>query len=140
MKTLALAFAMTAMAVAQSNPGLLAGMWTAQFQGTTFVRLELKATNGRIAGALSLGNFEVDEQGMVRRAANAPESLTPIDNLVQRGTILTFSRTDSTEPDRFEFRHLERGRAELRLLLSDADREELAASGIPAPRPIALAK
>jgi hypothetical protein len=140
MKSFTLAFAMTVLAAAQSDTDSLAGMWTAQFQGTTFVRLELKAANGTIAGALSLGNFEVDERGVVRRAASAPESFTPIDNVIHRGAILTFSRADSTESDRFEFRQLARGRAELRLLLSDSDRDELAASGIPAPRPIALAK
>lgn len=44
------------------------------------------------------------------------------------------------EPERFEFRLLESGRAELHVLLSDDDLEELKEMGIPTFQPILLTK
>ena len=53
---------------------------------------------------------------------------------------MTFSRKDTTDTDRFELRMLEGGRAELHMLLNESDRKELAASGIPTPKPIPLTR
>ena len=116
------------------------GMWTARFEGQTFVRLELKTTNGTITGGMSLGKFEVDKQGALRRAVESPRDLTPIFDVTRRESTVTFSRKDGTSTDRFELQLLEAGHAELHVLLNDADRRELAASGIPAVKPIALSR
>ena len=51
-----------------------------------------------------------------------------------------FLLRDGDEPDLFELRLVEGGRAELHMVLSEADLEELKASWIPAPRPIVLIK
>lgn len=53
---------------------------------------------------------------------------------------MTFSRKDGSDTDRFELRLMDTGQAELQFLLSDADREDLSANGIPTPKPIRLMK
>jgi hypothetical protein len=140
MKSLALALAMTAVSAGQSGAERIAGSWSAQFAGRTFVRLELKTANGTIAGGMALGNFEVDAQGEVRRASDPPQVLTPIFAATLRGSTLSFSRKDGDGTDQFELRLLEAGGADLKFLLTDADLQELAGSGIPAPKPIRLTK
>ena len=142
MKTLALLAAIAAVSLAQSGGASITGSWTAQFEGRTFLTLELKAVDGTITGGMRVGNIEVDKQGALRRVGESPRDLRPIFDVTQRASTVTFSRkdTDDSTPDRFELRLLETGRAELQFLLSDADREELAASGMPAPKPIPLTK
>lgn len=51
----------------QTSTTSVVGTWIAQFEGTTFVRLELNTANGGITGNLGLGNIELDEKGAVRR-------------------------------------------------------------------------
>ena len=142
MKTLTLLIALTAVVAGQTGGGPIAGSWTAQFEGRTFLRLELKTVNGTITGGMSVGNIEVDGQGALRRVDESPRDLTPIFDVTQRASTLTFYRKDTpaSAPDRFELRLLEAGHAELQFVLSEADRKELAASGIPAPKPIFLTK
>ena len=139
MKLVTLLFALAVVPSGQTGIST-AGSWTAQFEGTTFIRLELNTAGGGIIGRISLGNFEVDERGAVRRVDPAPPAIKPISDIVQRGQTLLFSLKEGNEPDRFEFRLVESGRAELVLVLSDEDREDLAASGLPAPQPIWLTK
>ena len=69
-----------------------------------------------------------------------PRTLTPIFDLTEQPALVTFSRKNGSDTDRFELHVLGAGRAELRLLLSDEDREALAAEGVPAPKPIALTR
>ena len=140
MKTLAMLVAIAAVSAVQSDTAPIAGSWIAQFDSRTFVRLELKAANGTITGGISLGNFEVDSQGAVRRADESPRALTAIFDVKLRASLLTFSRKDGDSTDRFEVRLLDGGDAELRFLLDDEDLEEFAADGIPTPKPIHLTK
>jgi len=139
MKVLFMAVAITALSVGQPASGQIAGSWTAEFEGRTFVRLDIKTVNGAIAGGLSLGNFEVDPQGVVRRADAAPLKLTPIFNATLKGSTLTFFRKDDRDTDQFELHWLENGAVDLRFILNDEDRRQLAANGVPVPRPIRLA-
>jgi hypothetical protein len=140
MKTLILLGAIAALSAGQSGDRPITGSWTAQFQSRTFVRLELKTVNGMITGGISLGNFEVDGQGLVRRADEAPPVLTPILDVKRRASILTFSRRDGASTDRFEVRLLDDGGTELQFLLDHEDLSDLAASGTPTPKPIHLTK
>ena len=140
MKTLILLGAIAALSAGQSVGGPITGSWTAQFEGLTFLRLELKTVNGMITGGISVGNFEVDSQGAVRRADEAPRALTPVFDVKLRASILTFSRKDGASTDRFEVRLLDDGGAELKFLLDEEDLRELAASSIPTPKPIHLTK
>ena len=140
MKTLALVVAMAVVSAGQAGGASIAGSWTAQFKDRTFLRLELKIADGTITGSMSVGNFEVDEQGGLRRFSDAPRDLSPIFDVAQRGSTVTFSRKDGTDTDRFEFRLLEPGHAEMHFFLNEADRKELAANGVPTPKPIPLTK
>jgi hypothetical protein len=139
MKTLALVIALTALS-GQSGGTSGDGAWIAQFEGRTFLRLELKTVDGATTGGLAIGNIELDKQGALRNVGELPRTLTPIFDVTQQPSLMTFSRTDGSDTDRFELHVLGAGRAELRFLLSDEDREELAADGVPAPKPIALTR
>jgi len=137
---LVLVVAITTVSTGQSDGASITGSWTARFEGRTFLRLELKTENGTITGALSVGNFEVDRLGQVSRADEPPRSPTPIFDVKRRASILTFSRKDGDSIDRFEVRLLDATNAELKFLLDDEDRKQLAESGVPTPKPIHLVK
>lgn len=114
-----------------------AGTWVAERAGTTFVRLELRAAIDVVEGNIGLGTIEVDSKGEVKKVTAATKNLTPIFDVILRGSTLSFSVKESNDVDRFELA-LTGDRAELRFLLSDADRAELAANGVPAPKPVQL--
>jgi hypothetical protein len=139
MKALALVL-MLASGTAGQSVAPSVGSWTGQFEGRTFLRLELKSVNGSITGGMSIGNIEVDKQGALRSAKEAPRDLTPIVDFVDHGSSVAFARKDGDDTDHFELRLIDASHAELRFLLSDEDRQALAADGVPAPKPIALTK
>jgi hypothetical protein len=126
-----------ALTVLQPSGQPYAGIWIAEFSGTTHIRLELRLNNGGLSGGISLGDIEVDAKGDLRTAAAAPRELAPIIDVMVREGTLSFSRKDDDETDRMEMR-LVGDQAELRFILSDADRQELAESGIAVPKPIRL--
>ena len=140
MKTLYLAVAITALSVGQPAGGPIAGSWTAKFEGRTFIRLDIKTVDGAIAGGISVGHFEVDPQGAVRRADAAPLHLRHIFGATRKGSTVTFFTKDVNDTDKYELRLLENADADLQFLLNEEDRKELAASGIPMPKPIRLTK
>ena len=140
MNAIALTVGIACLTAGQSGTAPAVGTWTAQFDGRTFIKLELKTAGGTIAGGLSIGDIEVDDKGALRRVGEMPPKLTPIFDVVQKGSTLTFARKESTDIDRFQLRLVDDKRAELLLLLSEADRKDLAAEGIPAPKPILLTK
>lgn len=140
MKTLCLALAITALLVGQPAKDSIAGSWTAKVEGRTFIRLEIKTVDGAIAGGISLGNFEVDSLGVVSRADAAPQDLAPIFGVTRKGATVTFFRKDGNDTDQFELRLLENGDAQLHFVLNDEDRAELAAGGVPPPKPVHLTR
>lgn len=140
MKILYMAVAITALSVGQPAGGSIAGSWTAKFEDRTFIRLEIKTVDGAIAGGISVGDFEVDPQGVVRRADAAPPQLRPIFGVTMKGSTLTFFTKDVNDTDKFELRLLENADADLQFLLNDEDRRELAATGVPVPKAIRLTK
>jgi hypothetical protein len=140
MKILWMALTIAALLPAQPASAPISGSWTAAFEGRTFIRLDIKAVDAGFAGAISLGNFEVDPQGLVSRADAAPLTLTPISSMTMKGSTLTFVRKDGSDTDRFELRLLEGGGADLHFLLNEEDRRQLAESGVPVPKPVRLTK
>jgi hypothetical protein len=140
MKTVALAVVTTAVLAGQSGAASITGSWIAQFEGRTFLRLELKTVEGTVAGSMSLGDIEVNEQGGLRRVAEPRHGPSPIFDATESASTVTFSVKSGPDTGRFELRLLETGEAELKILLDDADREELAANGVPIPKPIRLTK
>ncbi len=117
-----------------------AGIWIAEHAGTTFARLELTADRGALAGRLGLGNIEVDKQGQVSKVTSAPKDLTPLSQVAVRESRLTFSLKEGESIDQFQMRIVGSSAAELEYLPTDAFKKELAADGIPVPKPILLKK
>jgi hypothetical protein len=116
------------------------GTWTAELSGTTYVRLELQGTNTAMTGRLSLGNMEADAKGVVIKVAAAPRELRPLQEVVRRDAHLSFILKEGRDSDRFELRLVGADSADLLFIPSEEDKKELAAEGIPAPKPIRLKK
>jgi hypothetical protein len=138
MRFLALAFA----AVILGQPlGSYSGHWSADFHGTTYVRLELSDTTGAPQGAMSVGqSIHVDGQGNLDGVAEAPSTLRPILDLRRNGDVVSFSYENGGDVDKFELRLIDTNTAELRVVLPEDARQELAADGIPLPKPFRLLK
>ena len=118
----------------------VAGTWIAQHNGRTFIRLQLDGVPGAFKGGITLGNIEFDKTGAVGKAGDPPPVLKPIVPVAQKAGVVAFLVESSEDPDRFEFRLIDASRAELRLVLSEDQRDELAEMGIPALKPIPLRK
>ena len=131
--------AVLAFAIAQPVTPQFAGTWTAELHGTTYVRLTLLDTGGRLTGSVSLGNVHLNAQGEVDAVNVPPRAITPIFDVQLRDGVLSFARKDGDDTDRFEMRVVN-GEAELLFLPSAEDREALAREGVPLPRPIRLTK
>ncbi len=118
----------------------VAGVWTAAFDRTTFVRLELRAEGAALAGTINIGDIEVDDKGDLRRVGGLRTDGRAIFSVIQRGSIVTFSAKDEDDTDQFEFRIRDDGQGELRFIPTEALRAELGANGVPVPKPIALTR
>ena len=140
MKALSIALAITALSVAQPVEQPIVGSWTATFDGRTFIRLEITSVTGALGGGMSLGNIEVDPQGMVKSVETAPSILTPILGVVRKGSIVTFFMKEGNSTDEFQLRLRASADADLHFILNDADRKELAEAGVPPPKPIHLSR
>ena len=132
---------MLALASVQTGRQAYVGQWTAAFEGATYVRLQLTESGGALAGQISLGNIEVNAQGEVRRAVEAPAELTPLFDIAVRDRVLAFARKDGNDIDRFELRVLQDAKtAELSFIASDEFKRELAAEGLVPPKPVKLTR
>ena len=130
-----------AMALAgQSAAPRMVGTWTAQFDGKTYVRLDVRSSNGTLSGGISLGSVEVDKTGALSKVGDAPAELAPIIDVTATNTTLTFARRDGRDTDRFEFKMTEAGRAELQFVLTERQRQHLKTDGIPDPKPFQLTR
>lgn len=127
------------LAPAQANAQRYAGTWIAEFEGTTFVRLELTPAGDTLTGRISLGNIEVNPEGAIRKATAVPAQMTPIFDIVVGDASLSFSRKESRDTDRFEMRRMGND-ANLVLVPTEELRKELIAGGVPLPKPIRLRK
>ena len=138
MRALLLAAAIATIPATQTDSA--AGSWTADFQGRTFVRLELRTSGESLTGEISVGDIQVDDQGGLREVGDPPANATPIFDVVRKASSLTFARKDGDDTDRFELRILQDGRGELQLVPTEELRQELAANGIPMPKPFAMTR
>jgi hypothetical protein len=138
---IALAIAIGQTAASQAPGQTYAGTWIAELTGTTYIRLELEGAAGALRGRISLGNVTgLDAQGQVIKAEPAPRELTTIFDVTLRTTSIAFSHKNGNDTDHFEMRLVGNEAAELLLILSDEDRKDLAADGLPAPKPFRLKK
>ena len=115
-----------------------AGTWLAEFDGNTFVRLEMSLNGGSLSGRIGLGDIQVDGEGRVKAAAAAPDRLTPIFDVVAKDSMLSFSRKDGNDTDHFEMYLGAGDQAELRFIPDEATLTDLKEAGIAVPKPIAL--
>ena len=116
----------------------MSGTWDADYRGTTFVRLELKAVKNTLAGSIGTGNVRVDDNGEVMEVTAVPMTLTPLHQVVVKGASMTFMRPEGTDAERFRLTVLGADQADLLFLPSEELLEELKEAGIAVPKPIRL--
>ena len=114
------------------------GTWTADFQGRPLVRLELHAADGALTGRIQLADLHVDPTGAVDRVDSGLSAPAPLSHVIVRDRTVSFTGQD--DDDTFQLVLLADGHAELRLIPTDALREELARDGIPVPKPFTLSR
>lgn len=115
-----------------------AGTWVADIQGTVFVRLELRDTNGSFDGTLATGNIKVGANGAVIDATMAPAMPTKLTKVRTAGGELRIERPEGSVMEDFGVRLVGADRAELTFYPPDEVLEQLKAEGIPLPQPIPL--
>lgn len=125
--------------VGQNGRAAVTGSWSSEFKGQTFARLELHSEAGKLSGTLALADIQVDEHGGVRSVGEQNDALSIFD-VSQQESKVSFSRKNDDDAERFEFRLLDSTHGELRFLATDELRAEVAASGIPLPKPFLLTR
>ena len=138
MRPLAIAF----VGLVLGQPGnLLNGNWTADFQGTTYVRLAFAEGATAPQGTLSIGqSIHVDDKGNVDRVTAAASTPARMVDVRWNDGVLSFGINDGPDVDRFEFRLVDANHAELVMVFSGEERRRLAAEQIPLPKPFRLTK
>lgn len=124
----------------QSSTANLLGTWTAEKDGITFARLELRSPGNGLSGAMAIGDISVDKSGDLQTVKAASTTMTPLDDIALANGIVSFTWHPDSDDNRFRFRVIADGTAELSFLMSDEDLEELKEEGIPPPKPIVLRK
>lgn len=136
----ALVVAAFVLALGQPNSQPFTGTWAADQHDRPFVRLALRVEGGTLAGWIRLADIHVDARGDVETVMSDLAEATTLLDITTQARTLTFSRRDGNDIDRFEMAVIDDRTAELRFLPTDAVRRELAADGIPVPRPIRLTR
>jgi hypothetical protein len=124
---------------AQAPPTKYDGTWIGQFEGITWVVLELRTANGAVTGRIGTGNIEMNMDGALKHVEPAPKDLSPIFDVRQRGAVIVFSRKEGDDTEQFEI-EVKGTEAELRFVLTDEIRREFADEGIPIPKPFRLTR
>jgi hypothetical protein len=108
------------------------GIWTAEFQDTMFLLLEIRTADGKFTGSIATGNIHTAEDGRLTDVS-VPERSTPLFDVSLDGNTLSFKRHDDDDIDRMQLTLTTRGTAELRFTGTDSE---------PAPRvqPIQLTR
>ena len=135
-----LLIALLGMAAFQPAAAAMSGTWVAEYQGKTFVRLELKAADNTLAGTIQTGNVRFDDKGDVNGVTELPITPTPLHDIVVKGQSMTFMRPEGTDAEHFRFTMLGADQAELLFLPSEEDLQELKEAGISSLKPFRLHK
>lgn len=117
----------------------MSGTWVADHRGTTYIRIELSAVDGTLAGKMATGTVHFDKNGDVDEAA-APASMTmtPLLEVTLDGTSLSFATHEGNDTDHFRLTVVGADQAELTFILTEELLEELKDEGIPVPKPFRL--
>jgi hypothetical protein len=138
MRALALAFVAIALGQLNNPP---TGTWTADYRGTTYVRLALADGTAGPQGTMSIGQtIHVDKEGNVDSATPASSTFTQMLDVRWNGAILSFSIKGNDDVDKFDLRLINTNTAELTPIIPEEQQRELAADGIPLPKPFRLTK
>ena len=135
-------FAIAFVGLVLAQPGnVLNGNWTANFQGTTYVRLAFADGATAPQGTMSIGqSIHVDVEGNVDNATAASSTPTRMLDTRWNDGVLSFGINDGPDVDRFEFRLIDANHAELAMILSEEERRQAAAAQMPLPKPFRLTK
>jgi hypothetical protein len=136
------AFAIAFVGLVLGQPGnVLNGTWTANFQGTTYVRLALAEGATVPQGTMTIGQtIHVDDDGNVDSVTAISRAPTRMFDVRWSNGVLSFGVNDGPDVDRFEFRMIDANHAELAMILSEEERRQLAADQMPLPKPFPLTK
>lgn len=133
-------FSLALAGLALMQSGTMSGSWTAEYGGTTYVHLVLES-GAAPRGTMSIGrSIHVDEKGNVDGATPAPSALAQMLDVHRSGDVLSFGFNDGDQIDRFEFRLIDANHAELMLIMSEEQRQQLADDRIPLPKPFPLTR
>lgn len=136
----AFAIALAAVIVSQPLTGY-SGHWTAEYRGTTYVRLVLADNVGAPEGSMSIGeSIHTDPQGNVDGVSEAPSMLTRMVDVHWSGAVLSFAVKDGDDVERFEFRLIDANNGELTPILTEEQRQELASDRIALPKPFRVTR
>src|SRR5262245_929184 len=115
------------------QPGnVLNGNWTANFQGTTYVRLAFAEGATAPQGTMSIGqSIHVDDEGNVDRVTAASSTPTRMLDMRWNGGVLSFGINDGPDVDRFEFRLIDANHAELTMIFSEEERRQAGVEQLP---------
>ena len=135
-------FAMAFVGLVLGQPdNVLNGNWTANFQGTTYVRMAFAEGSTVLQGTMSIGqSIHVDDEGNVDRVTAASSTPTRMLDIRWNDGVLSFGINDGPDVDRFEFRLIDANHAELTMIIPGEERRQLAAERIPLPKPFRLTK
>ena len=128
---------MLAPPVWQSRGQDYVGSWVAEFNGMPFISLDLQMANDKWTGHISYTDMHVDDKGVVDRTGPMHEP-KPVNDVAVVGSGLTFTSPDDDDTNHYEMRLIDATTAELKMVFTDAEKQELAADGIPLPVPIRL--
>ena len=136
------AFAVVLLAVTVGQPfNGYVGEWTADYHGTTYVRLSLGDAAGAPQGTMSIGeSIHIDAQGNVDAVTEAPSTLTRMLDVRWNGAVLSFSVSTGDDVRRFELRLIDGNTGELTPIITEEQRQDLARDGIPLPKPFRVTK
>jgi hypothetical protein len=117
----------------------MSGTWVADHRGTTYIRLELRAADGTLAGTMSTGTVRFDDSGdVIEAAAPGSPTLTPLLEVKVDGSSVSFATHAGNDTDHFRLTVVGADEAELTFIWTEELLEELKDEGIPVPKPFRL--
>jgi hypothetical protein len=124
------------------QPGnVLNGNWTANFQGSTYLRLTFAEGATVPQGTMSIAeSIHGDAEGNVDSVILGSFMPTRMRDIRWNDGVLSFGINDGPDVDRFEFRLIDPNHAELAMILSEEERRQAAAEQVPLPKPFRLTK
>lgn len=136
---LVLLFGLLGIAPLQSAIADMPGTWVAEHRGTTFIRLELKAADGTLAGTMGTGTVAFDNNGdVVEAAARLTPTMTPLLEVTVEGSSVSFATHEGNDTDHFRLTVVGADQAELTFIWTEELLAELKDEGIPVPKPFRL--